>query len=783
MLMVTTKGWHKFGSVHICIFPLEREESRVYITYVMRQAIRFVIGLILGLALLTWITSNIVQRTTRTWFEKDVSLRAQLVLSGTREALISHWHKEESGELRKTLVEIARDERIMSAAACNADLTLLASTPDFPAKFTCQQIGVRVRPATEDRGGSWTAWHMQDSLPGGSVLVSAMPVFDGERPVGFVLLVHDLSYAERREARTQQFVLAAFVFIAVTAAGITLLVARLSWRNWSDEIRRLARGESPKQPEFRPILRDVRELVDRIMVEKETEMEGGAWTPQRLKLTLLRHLQGEKVVIVANREPYIHQRHQDGSIEVLHPASGLVTALEPVMRACSGVWIAHGGGSADRETTDKNARIRVPPGEESYFVRRVWLTKEEERGYYYGFSNEGLWPLCHIAHARPVFRREDWRCYQLVNERFAQAVCEEVDSDDPIILVQDYHFALAPRLIRERLPRATVIMFWHIPWPNSERLGICPWRSEILEGMLGNSIIGFHTQFHCNNFIDSVDRFLEARIDREQNAVVQQGRPTLVRPYPISLEWPVHWLKNSPSVEECRASVMADLGLKPGAILGIGVDRLDYTKGVEERLLAVESLLERYPEFRRRFTFVQLAAPSRTLIERYRQLNETVEQVAARINQRFGHGEYRPIILLRSHHEPPTVFRYYRAADVCYVSSLHDGMNLVAKEFVAARDDERGVLVLSQFTGAARELTEALVVNPYDMEEASSALATALTMSPEEQRERMRAMRAFLAEFNVYRWAGRMLVDAARLRRRERLTGRLAEHLVESTSS
>jgi trehalose 6-phosphate synthase len=413
----------------------------------------------------------------------------------------------------------------------------------------------------------------------------------------------------------------------------------------------------------------------------------------------------------------------------------------------------------------------------------VWLSKEEEAGYYYGFSNEGLWPLCHIAHARPIFRSADWRHYQTVNQRFADAVCEEVDSDDPIILVQDYHFALAPRLIRERLPRATVIMFWHIPWPNSERLGICPWRREILEGMLGNSIIGFHTQVHCNNFIDSVDRFLEARIDREQNAVVQQGRPTLVRPYPISLEWPVHWLKSSPSPEDCRSSILAEFGLKPDALLGVGVDRLDYTKGVEERFLAVESLLERHPELRGRFTFIQLAAPSRTLIERYRQLNESVEQLAARINERFGEGTYRPIILLRSHHEPSAVFRYYRAADVCYVSSLHDGMNLVAKEFVAARDDERGVLVLSQFTGAARELTEALIVNPYDIEEASSALATALKMSPEEQRERMRAMRAFLAEFNVYRWAGRMLVDAARLRHRERLSGRLAEHFVESTSS
>jgi trehalose 6-phosphate synthase len=297
--------------------------------------------------------------------------------------------------------------------------------------------------------------------------------------------------------------------------------------------------------------------------------------------------------------------------------------------------------------------------------------------------------------------------------------------------------------------------------------------------MLGASIIGFHTQFDCNNFVDSVDRFLESRIDREQNAVVQQGRSTLVRPYPISLQWPSGWLETSSSVEDCRRSVIAELELAPDALLALGVDRLDYTKGIEERLLAVERLLERFPAYRGRLTFIQLAAPSRTIIERYRQLNESVEQVAARINARFAQANYRPIILLRAHHEPPTVFRYYRAADVCYVSSLHDGMNLVAKEFVAARDDERGVLVLSQFAGAAKELTEALIVNPYDLEEASAALAAALAMSPDEQRDRMRSMRTFIAEFNVYRWAGRMLVDAARLRSRDRLTGRLTEHVAQ----
>ena len=561
-----------------------------------------------------------------------------------------------------------------------------------------------------------------------------------------------------------------FGILAIMVLGIPLLVARRVRADWAVELQGLLRKGGKQSREFQPLLSDVRELVERMASEREDDP--GLWTAERLKQTLNRDLHGEKIVILANREPYIHNCTDDGSIEVQHPASGLVTALEPIMRACSGVWVAHGSGSADRETVDRNDHVRVPPDEESYHIRRVWLSDEELQGYYYGFSNEGLWPLCHMAHARPVFRAEDWRQYRAVNQKFADAVCSEVDSKDPIILVQDYHFALAPAMIRKRLPAATVIVFWHIPWPNAEQMGICPWRNELLEGLLGSSILGFHTQLHCNNFLDSVDRYLETRRDQEHNAVVMQGHRTLVRPYPISLEWPVRWVETAPSIEECRAQVWREFGLKPNALLGIGVDRLDYTKGIEERLLAVEVLLERHPEFRGRFSFAQLAAPSRTKIQRYRELNETVEQLAARINLRFGTKDYRPIILLRSHHEPPEVFRFYRAADLCYVSSLHDGMNLVAKEFVAARTDLKGVLMLSEFTGAARELTEALIVNPYDLEGSSDAMASALTMPQDEQQDRMRSMRSLLVQFNVYRWAGTMLVDAARLRNQERVAGR-----------
>ena len=741
----------------------------------MPRMAQLILSLLLGLAILGWAASGVVQNTARRWFERDVSSRAQLALVGARQSLANAWFGNPK-DLQKQLIDLARDERVMAAAVCDSDLKPRSSTPGFPEDFNCWAVGARIRGAdlSGDETGRLKEWSTVATLPTGRVHVSVMPISDQGRELGFAILLHDLSFIERREAQARTFLIAAFGILALMAFGVPMFVAKWARYDLSRELRSLLRGGGKQSGgEFQPILSDLRELVGRMASDREDAP--GLWTAERLKQTLNRHLHGEKVVILANREPYIHQRAAQGRIEVQHPASGLVTALEPVMRACSGVWVAHGSGSADRETVDRRDHVRVPPGEESYHIRRVWLSDEEQQGYYYGFSNEGLWPLCHVAHARPVFRAEDWRQYRAVNQKFADAVCSEVDSKDPIVLAQDYHFALAPAMIRKRLPAATVIAFWHIPWPNAERMGICPWRNELLEGMLGSSIIGFHTQLQCNNFIDSVDRYMETRIDREHNAVVMQGHHTLIRPYPIALEWPVRWVEEAPSPGECRERVWRDLGLRPNALLGVGVDRLDYTKGVEERLLAVELLLERYPEFRGRFSFAQLAAPSRTKIVRYQELNDTVERLAARINERFGEPGYQPIILLRSHHEPPEVFRFFRAADLCYVSSLHDGMNLVAKEYVAARTDLRGVLVLSEFTGAARELTEALIVNPYDLEGSSDALAAALKMPVEEQGDRMRSMRSLLVQFNVYRWAGKMLVDAARLRSQERVAARLAE--------
>jgi trehalose 6-phosphate synthase len=451
------------------------------------------------------------------------------------------------------------------------------------------------------------------------------------------------------------------------------------------------------------------------------------------------------------------------------PASGLVTAIEPVLRACDGTWVAHGSGDADMEAVDSHDRLAVPPDDPRYTLRRVWLTKEEEEGYYYGFANEGLWPLCHIAHARPLFRASDWKHYQEVNQKFADALLEEMENiSRPVVLVQDYHFALLPRMIKQSRPDARVAIFWHIPWPNPEAFAICPWQRELVDGLLGADLIGFHIQAHCTNFLQTVDRVVESRIDWEHFSVQRLDHRTSVRPFPISVDFadaptqvPLESARES-AYEE-RATLLKALGGE-AASMGIGVDRLDYTKGILERFLAVERFLEKYPRYQGVFTFVQIGAPSRTHIKRYHDLQAEVEAEADRINWRFQSGQWKPIVLLIHQHSHQEIEPYYRAADLCLVTSLHDGMNLVAKEFIATRRDERGVLILSCFTGAARELRDALQVNPYDIDKTAEAIRAALEMQPEEKQMRMQRMRRLIREYNVYRWAGSLIGELCEVR-------------------
>jgi trehalose-6-phosphate synthase len=419
----------------------------------------------------------------------------------------------------------------------------------------------------------------------------------------------------------------------------------------------------------------------------------------------------------------------------------------------------------------------VPPDDPRYTLRRVWLSSEEEQGYYEGFANEGLWPLCHIAHTRPIFRASDWEQYQRVNERFAAALLEEMEgSADPIVFVQDYHFALLPRLVKAARPDARVAIFWHIPWPNPEAFGICPWQEKLLEGMLGADLIGFHIPMHCSNFLSTVDRVLESRTDREHMTCRRLGHTTTVRPYAVSVA--LDGTKRTTGlrvagqngtgqggaiVDPTREELLAEFGVHCETLL-LGVDRMDYTKGIVERLMAIERLLEEHPWHRERMTMVQIAAPSRSRIPSYVELRERVESTVERINQRFQTPRWKPIVLIERQCSHEEVDRWYRVAEVCLVTSLHDGMNLVAKEYLAAREDEDGVLVLSKFTGAAVELHDALLVNPYDIEGVAEAIHQGLEMSRGERQMRMQRMRRQVMEHNVYRWAANILGDLRELR-------------------
>ncbi len=738
----------------------------------MPISLRFVVPLALALAAIAYAVVPVVDRLTLQWFVRDLDARGALIAKTAQEPLVELMQDPRGAKQRvlRYFEKILQGERIYALGFCTRAGRLLYATPAFPAAVRCN--------ASETD----TERNVVLRLSDGPLHVSYNPIVNDKATLGDLVIVHDMSFVERRSADTKKYVYWLFIAIGAVVALITVVIAEISWRGWVAGMKALLTGETllrtPEElkataPELRPIARDLQALVREIESERQARDESQTtWGPDALRRILRQDLKGDEVLIVSNREPYIHVRRKDNVIEIQRPASGLVTALEPIVRACSGTWIAHGAGNADRETVDKHDHVMVPPEHPSYRIRRVWLSREEEQGYYFGFANEGLWPLCHIAHTRPTFRAPDWEHYQTVNQRFAEIVADEARTEDPIVLVQDYHFALLPRMVRERLPRATIITFWHIPWPNPEAFGILPWREEVLEGLLGSSILGFHTQYHCNNFFDTVDRFLEARVDRETFSISYGGDLTEVRRYPISIEWPPSALAVQVPVEECRRRVRERLGVGEQVKLGVGVDRLDYTKGILERFMAIERLLELEPRWIRQFSVVQVAAPSRSSIDEYQNLDARVRALADRINQRFGRPGYQPIVLKIEHHDAAQVYELYRACELCYVSSLHDGMNLVAKEYVAARDDEQGVLLLSQFTGAARELAEALIVNPYDIEQCAAALHVALNMSPEEQRTRMRSMRSLVAEFNVFRWAGRMLTDAARMRHRRRVLSR-----------
>ncbi|MGC2161139.1 MAG: trehalose-6-phosphate synthase [Silvibacterium sp.] len=614
------------------------------------------------------------------------------------------------------------------------------------------------------------------------VYMLATPLHDVDKSVdGGILVVYEAGYIRAEIFRIWSRVFVHIVIQVFVIVAITLLIVRWSLAGpvarvaqWMKALRTGRHAVQPSADDMGfllPLAREVAPLAEsmqqaRAAAEMEARLRNtneSVWTAQRLADHVRSKLEGSSLFVVSNREPYIHS-HNGKDITVTVPASGIVTAIEPILCACNGTWIAYGSGDADVETVDKHDRLQVPPNEPRYTLRRVWLSAEQEDGYYNGFANEGLWPLCHIAHTRPMFRASDWAHYIAVNEKFADAVVEEIAGEDhPVILIQDYHFALLPRMLKDRLPHARIAIFWHIPWPNSESFGICPQQQELLDGLLGADLIGFHVQAHCNNFLNSVDRVLEARIDWEHFSVNRNNHESRVRPFPISVEFPEENADTTGGLEDERSLLLAELGVE-ATFLGVGVDRMDYTKGIIERFQSVELFLERYPRYQGKFTFVQIGAPTRSRIKRYADFQAEVEAEANRINSRFKRGKWKPIILQNRQHSHQEVQRYYRAAHLCMVTSLHDGMNLVAKEYVAARQDERGILILSQFTGAARELRDALLVNPYDIQATAEAIAQALNMNVEEMVDRMRRMRRSVKEHNIYWWASGLIGELCDIR-------------------
>ena len=483
------------------------------------------------------------------------------------------------------------------------------------------------------------------------------------------------------------------------------------------------------------------------------------WTGDDLQRLVGRELNEYRLIVVSNRQPYAF-RVENGNLVGEMPPGGLTAAIDPLMRACGGTWIAQSNGDSDHLAMDADGRIAVPLDSPAYRLRLMDLTEAENNGYYYGFSNQGLWPLCHVAYTEPIFDTQDYEAYKSVNRKFANLVVDEIGDGPAIVLIQDYHLALLPRYIRQVCEDVIIGQFWHIPWPNTDILRICPWQEEILDGMLGNDLLGFHLSSDCDKFLDAVTRNLNAQVDSQFGLVDYQDEMTLVRPFPISIDFDsLDAEARTPEVESEMARLTQEFGLDTGRILGLGIDRQDYTKGIPHRLRAVERFLEKWPEYQGKLVFLQAGATSRTNINSYMQLTIDIESIVSRINERFGDGDWQPIAYWPTTFPSATFAALRRLASFCAESSLHDGMNLVAKEYVASRVDEDGVLILSAFAGAAQELSSSIIINPYATEQFADAIHQALTMSDDERRLRMRHMRSIVQQNNIYNWAGRIMMN------------------------
>jgi trehalose-6-phosphate synthase len=784
--------------------------------------LRLVAALLVGITLISVGSTYFDVLAHKHSLRSDLARRTQWFGAGLQPQIEQQMATGQPDTLPSKLQRLRQYPDQPSLAVYDTNGKLLASTGDIlalkslPANFLKRPLSEGKEYAlivkapdpgsagTEDAGRRIT----QSNTPAELWYADAIPLHDGQQTVGALVMLANADYIRIEGMQVWRRSFLNIVALVILVVVVTLLMVRWFLQQpvtrAAEWLRRLRQGnaevgEGAKEFGYLiPLANEVTSLAEnltraRAAAEAEARLRDAAehvWTAHRLAVHVRERLGNGKLFVVSNREPYMHVRQGSG-VECVVPPSGVVTALEPVLQACEGTWVAHGSGSEDASFVDAHDRLRVPPEDPRYTLRRVWLSPEEESGYYEGFSNEGLWPLCHIAHTRPIFRASDWNYYQRVNAKFADVLIEEMqDTEHPVVFVQDYHFALLPQMIKKARPDARVGIFWHIPWPNAESFGICPWQAELVDGLLGADVIGFHIQSHCNNFLETVDRALEARTDWEQFSIRRSGHLSLVRPFPISVAWDEHSLEGDrylekrfgsaglasihreglrdqfgdlEPLERTRSELHRELGIE-GMQLMVGVDRMDYTKGIVERLLAIEHLLEEHPWYLEKVVFVQIAAPSRTRIPSYAGLRIQVQETVARINRRYETSTWKPVILIERQCSHQEVAKFYQAADICIVTSLHDGMNLVAKEYLAARQDCDGVLVLSRFAGAAQELRDALLVNPYDVQQVTEAIRTGLEMSHGERRLRMERMRLQVKEHNVYRWASNVLTDVCAVR-------------------
>lgn len=743
----------------------------------MRRLLLFVLPILI-IVTMAFIGFGIFQVRSEEAKLLDDLMRKAKAVSESMELSVKHVLENNNTRDASRLVEkFQKRERSQGCVIYDKDGNVMVITDRF------SEWKDREKPYIKDAIANKSARGAIEQFKDYSVYSYVLPITDDEgNAIGAEEVLYDTSYVFTQLGELWKRLSTVLMILVVFIVLISLLVQRQIFTTPVEQLtewfRRFQKGEIDTKHPIKEkgglgkLASEVEQAALSIRVARRAASEEATvrmqkedlWTDSKLKDVVKSRLGENALFVVSNREPYLHIMNEITlAAECVRPASGVVTALDPIMRACGGTWIAHGSANADKKFVNSKSKLGVPPGDNRYILKRVWLTKEEEDGYYYGFSNEGLWPLCHITYTRPVFRESDWQTYKKVNQKFADNILEELPSKNPFIFIQDYHFTLLPKMIKAKRPDATIALFWHIPWPNPEVFSICPYQAEILDGMLSCDLIGFHVQYHCNNFIDTANRLLECRVDTEKFSIIRSGKETLVRSFPISVDIGINSgvaLDEKEEISKIRKEYELD-----GKIVALGVDRIDYTKGLAERMNAVDRFLEKYPAYKGKFVFIQLGAPSRTHIKRYHDLIGELDELAEKINWKHKNDEWKPIIYLKRHFSPEEIKPFYRIADICIVSSLHDGMNLVAKEYIAAKNDLGGSLILSRFTGASRELTDAIQINPYSIEEFADSIKLAAEMPLPEKKRRMENMRRMITDNNIYKWAGSIITDLTTIKK------------------